>query len=81
MRSIGAIVLSCTFLLVGFVAISMQADAVGSISGDAAEANDAATAVFEGFGSTLALVLPWAGFAAAVIVALGIAVVASRGGR
>lgn len=81
MRSIGAIVLSCTVLLVGFVAISMEADAVGSVSGDAAEAYDAATAVFEGFGGTLALALPWAGFAAVVIVALGIAVAVSRGGR
>lgn len=81
MRSIAAIVLSCTMLLVGLVAISMEADAVGSLSGDAAEANDAATAVFEGFGGTLALVLPWAGFAAAVIIALGLAVAVSRGGR
>lgn len=83
MRVMLAVVLLAVMTVIGFAALSQQAQDVEPTLNDSAENEtyDVATNVFEGTGGALAVIVPWGGIAAVIAVALGLLVAASRGGR
>jgi len=84
MRVIAAVVLVSVFVVIGFVAVSQQAqDTKPTInnSTDEETAYNVSTSVFEGTAGALAALVPWMAAGAGIVVTLGLLVASARGGR
>lgn len=82
MRVMVAVVLLAVLTVIGFTALSQQAQDVKPTLNDstANETYGVATNVFEGTGGALAILVPWGGIIAVIAVVLGLLVAASQGG-
>lgn len=83
MRVIAAVVLVMAMAVIGFVALSQQAQDVEPTLNDSGEetAYNVSTGVFEGTGHALANLIPYAGVGAGIVVTLGFLVASARSGR